>query len=152
MLIEIPKTNYPGIYALVNLENGKCYVGKTSNLRKRISQHLSQLKAGKHQNRAMQEDYNTGYIFKSVILEEFKEDIESRDLYKAENFYITLYKSIEEEHGYNSYKQTAHLPYDSIRKMIAWQTVEEILEDVKKKVNREVEKAFEEIIIRNYLN
>lgn len=38
----------PGIYAIVNKQDKKLYIGKSSNIRARIQQHVSSLKKGKH--------------------------------------------------------------------------------------------------------
>lgn len=125
MLIEIPKTNYPGIYALVNLENGKCYVGKTKNLNQRITQHLEKLKRGQHENKTMQEDYNKNSIFKSVILEEFSYNVHPKELTQAEILYIGLYQSYKKEHGYN--KNISRLSRDSIIKIVASGEINKLL-------------------------
>ena len=38
----------PGIYAIVNRQDKKLYIGKSSNIRARIQQHVSSFKKGKH--------------------------------------------------------------------------------------------------------
>lgn len=40
----------PGIYKIINLINGKFYIGSTKNLYKRSREHYSKLKSGKHPN------------------------------------------------------------------------------------------------------
>jgi group I intron endonuclease len=47
-------TNKPGIYFIINLENGKVYVGQTNNIKSRIAGHFRDLKRGKHCNRHLQ--------------------------------------------------------------------------------------------------
>lgn len=38
----------PGIYKLVNLQSGKCYIGQAANLRRRLSSHLRHLTKRSH--------------------------------------------------------------------------------------------------------
>lgn len=49
----------PGIYFLINIENGKLYIGQTVNLRTRISGHFTNLKNGTHCNRHLQYAFNS---------------------------------------------------------------------------------------------
>lgn len=48
----------PGIYAIVNKVTKKIYIGETSNLSFRLSQHYSQLKSKNHTTKALQLDWN----------------------------------------------------------------------------------------------
>jgi predicted GIY-YIG superfamily endonuclease len=58
-----------GIYAIKNIENGKMYIGQSTNLSHRKSQHLCALKAGKHHSRSLQSEYNENpQAFKFEIL------------------------------------------------------------------------------------
>ena len=43
-LFEIPETESNGVYAILNAEENRVYVGQTSNLRKRATQHMNALK------------------------------------------------------------------------------------------------------------
>lgn len=52
-----PKFN-TGIYQIVNLVNGKRYIGSSDNLRKRKYNHFNRLKRGKHDNSYLQRSYN----------------------------------------------------------------------------------------------
>jgi group I intron endonuclease len=47
-----------GIYFIVHRDSMKRYVGRSKNLKKRISNHLSQLKYNKHTNQPLQNAYN----------------------------------------------------------------------------------------------
>ena len=53
--IEIPKT--PGVYE-IKLGADSSYIGSTKNLKKRCSQHLSQLISNIHDNKFIQNDFN----------------------------------------------------------------------------------------------
>lgn len=43
-----------GIYQILNLVNGKCYVGSSSNIQNRWGQHLHLLRLNKHKNKKLQ--------------------------------------------------------------------------------------------------
>ena len=43
-----------GIYRILNTENGKCYVGQSRNLNKRIADHKCLLRTGRHPNQRLQ--------------------------------------------------------------------------------------------------
>jgi len=60
-----------GIYRIVNLINGKCYVGQTADLKNRERQHFNDLKSKCHKNRHLQSAYNLYGLdnFKFEILE-----------------------------------------------------------------------------------
>lgn len=45
------------IYAIRCIENGKLYIGRTTNLKNRIEIHFRELKSGKHTNEEMLNDY-----------------------------------------------------------------------------------------------
>lgn len=47
-------TKHAGIYRIKNTENGKCYIGQTSNLAARWRTHLHRLRAQKHDNPHLQ--------------------------------------------------------------------------------------------------
>ena len=53
---EIPRG--PGVYGIRCLETDKLYVGKTTNLRKRWSQHRTHLRSGGHANPHLQNAWN----------------------------------------------------------------------------------------------
>lgn len=101
-MIEIPDKNTPGIYALLNIEKGKCYIGKTKNIGRRITQHIDALERYAHKNIEMQTDYAAGDKFKLTILNEYPTDVESTYLDYEEAKYIALYESHKKEHGYNT--------------------------------------------------
>lgn len=45
-----------GIYKITNMLNGKVYVGQSKNIFVRKRQHFDALRAGHHENKAMQHD------------------------------------------------------------------------------------------------
>lgn len=46
----------PGVYAVLNWANGRCYVGSATDLRTRMTQHRSAIEAGRHDNRLLCRD------------------------------------------------------------------------------------------------
>lgn len=87
-----------GIYAIKNIENGKMYIGQSTNLSHRKSSHFYDLKAGKHHNRLLQSEYNENpQAFKFEILCKCGES----DLDDLEKYYIDKYKSNDAKYGYN---------------------------------------------------
>lgn len=48
----------PGVYLIVNLQNGKKYVGSSVNMYKRYIRHFWDLKNGKHRNTHLQRAYD----------------------------------------------------------------------------------------------
>lgn len=48
----------PGIYFIINLENGKIYVGQTVSMKTRLSGHLTLLRRGSHSNRHLQGSFD----------------------------------------------------------------------------------------------
>lgn len=57
-----------GVYCIRNLDSGKCYIGQSLNMSKRISDHFSALYSGKHIVVDMQRDFSSGDRFSYEIL------------------------------------------------------------------------------------
>lgn len=62
------KYNYAGVYCLINNRSGKTYIGSSKNIGMRIDQHQAALKAGRHENKNMQADYNNGDRFQASVV------------------------------------------------------------------------------------
>ena len=89
-----------GIYKITNTINGKCYIGKSENLGKRIKYHICSLKNGNNKNTHMQnayDHYGTG-TFELEILEELSN---TDDINEREKYWIKFYNSNNPEYGYN---------------------------------------------------
>lgn len=84
------------IYSLVNLENGKRYIGRSKNPRERIKQHFVNLKGSNHPNPLLNAD--SGCQFGYEILEQ---NVPLADGKEKERYYIDFYKSYDEKYGYN---------------------------------------------------
>ncbi len=88
------------VYGIINIKNGKIYVGSTTNFSRRKGEHLWMLKNNKHKNPHLQSAWNKygEEYFKFIILEKITDD---RSVYDVEQIYIDKYKSYEKKIGYN---------------------------------------------------
>jgi hypothetical protein len=86
---------YCGVYAIVNQNNKKIYVGSSSHMYRRIRTHLSHLSKGSHYNSSWQEDYDKKDTFKYYVVcecpegEELKKETEVLDSYDMTELYNT---------------------------------------------------------------
>lgn len=64
------RTKYDGfgVYAIVNIEKMKCYIGSSRNVFKRAKNHKSCLKHQKHHIKELQEDYNNHCELDFIVL------------------------------------------------------------------------------------
>lgn len=49
-----------GVYALINTQTGKMYIGSSKNIKNRIGQHFAALRSGRHCNKELLKDFNNG--------------------------------------------------------------------------------------------
>lgn len=80
----------PGIYQIINLQNGKCYIGSSKNLSLRCRQHKTALSNNRHYNRHLQSAWNQ---YGSIVFE-FRPILycNREDLAKAEQYWIDFLK------------------------------------------------------------
>jgi hypothetical protein len=82
---NLPATS--GVYRVFNIENGKSYIGATSNLRSRIQMHFTKLKRVKHNSIELRkgvEEYGIE-LFGYQILE-ITDNYEDREMYWFEKY------------------------------------------------------------------
>lgn len=92
-----PQVSNCGVYAIVNVCDMRAYVGKTDNLERRRTQHLSDLKQGNHfKARLLAEWRRQPESFAFVVLQE-----EPSDLDACEGKYIYIYGTQVAACGYN---------------------------------------------------
>lgn len=88
-----------GIYKITNINNGKVYIGRSSNIEERWKEHKEALVSGKHHSYKLQECYNSlenKDDLKFEIIEEVK--YENERIVK-EQYYIDKYDAYH--NGYN---------------------------------------------------
>ena len=89
-----------GIYKITNKVNGKCYIGQSINIKKRLSQHKSQTYRNIHINKILYQ------AIKKYGIENFTFDIiekcETNSLDDREKYWIEYYDSYN--NGYNGAK------------------------------------------------
>lgn len=71
MLGDLPENLNTGIYEILNVKNGRRYIGSAVNVSKRWREHLRQLEEGKHHSRFMQRCWNKNgsdcFVFRVVL-------------------------------------------------------------------------------------
>lgn len=99
---------FSGIYYIKNLTSNKYYIGSSSNIRKRLRTHLSNLKFNKHQNTNLQEDFNkigqNSFECSPIIY------CETKDLLMYEEKFMNRFKEL----GYKIYNKifTVRIEYN----------------------------------------
>lgn len=88
-----------GIYCIENIINGKKYIGQSVNLKDRLYGHKTKLKHNKHKNRHLQFAVNK-YGIKNFTFN-IIEECDAAHLDERERYYISFYKSDNEDFGYN---------------------------------------------------
>lgn len=88
------------VYSILNLINGKSYIGICKNFDKRVKEHKRKLNTQKHHNRYLQHSWNkygeTNFKF-FIIFDNILRD----ELSKYEKLLIKLFKTNNSEFGYN---------------------------------------------------
>ena len=88
-----------GIYKIINLVNGKCYVGSAKDFNRRWNVHLRQLSKGTHHNIKLQNSYNVhgkdSFAFEILEKCEYEKDL----IIDRENYWIAKLDS--KANGYN---------------------------------------------------
>ncbi len=82
-----------GIYKIVNIKNGKMYIGSSKNIKRRWSVHKSALKNNRHHSTYLQRAWNK-YGKENFIYEVIKEmpNASDTELFNEETNYITTLK------------------------------------------------------------
>ena len=87
------------IYLLKNNKNGKVYVGKTRQFKERKYAHLANLRAKRHVNKMLQEDYNE--YGEDAFIFEIAEETNSFFLNFEEQQWMLKLKTYDFKYGYN---------------------------------------------------
>lgn len=104
------------IYSIINLKNGKQYIGSTSNLYRRKQKHFYLLRSNKHHSLSLQNSWNKNSEedFKFIILKELDDE---EDCYIEEQKYLDRYKTYNKKYGYNMSKYS-EAPYGGNKKTV----------------------------------
>lgn len=97
--------DFSGVYAIVNINKQKIYIGSSRNIKRRLINHKTKLNHKKNPVLKMQEDYNKGdkfisYVVTPVRVREEKYSKDS-DLRYFENLAIKEFDATNPEIGYN---------------------------------------------------
>ncbi len=97
-ITNIPEYDGIGVYALINNQTGKMYIGSSQNIRRRIIQHKSSPPS------AIKEDIQQGNTFSVKILEMLPYGCNQFDMFNREAHFIQHYDTLNI--GYNLAKTT----------------------------------------------
>ena len=90
-----------GIYKITNVINGMIYIGSSVELKKRITQHKSDLRNNRHHSPRLQNSFNKygkeNFVFE--IIEEL--DCDRETLREVEQHYLDKYNSYDRNTGFN---------------------------------------------------
>lgn len=92
--------NQSGIYRITNKLNGKFYIGSTSNMRKRMREHMSNLRRGIHVNDHLQHAFDK-YGEENFAFEVYEYVKNIDDLLTVEQRVLDDLKPYDDEVGYN---------------------------------------------------
>lgn len=94
-----PQLRYGGIYCIINIHNGRTYVGSAINIYIRWHSHVTKLKINDHGNVYLQAAYNK-YGFAGLVFSVIEKVEDKTKLVEREQFYMEKFKSIV-PNGYN---------------------------------------------------
>lgn len=106
-----------GVYKIINLINGKIYIGSTKNMRRRLWKHRALLRHNKHHNPHLQNSWNKygEENFDYAIIEQCSEEHQ----YEREQYYIDAFHpeyNIAEEVLLPSYSEESRKKHSETRK------------------------------------
>ena len=88
-----------GIYGILNVVNGKWYIGQSGDMRDRMHRHRYRLRTKTHKNEHLQASFDKHgeASFEYLIIERLPDEL----MNDRECFWIGYYRSHERTHGYN---------------------------------------------------
>lgn len=93
-------SNQCGVYVIRNIENGKMYIGSTSNsFKERWKTHRERLRKNKHHSAHLQSSYNK--YGKDSFEFQIIEITSPEKARERESYYISLYNTLNPKYGYN---------------------------------------------------
>jgi group I intron endonuclease len=97
-MFKIPEYKGIGIYAIINTDNKKVYIGSSCKIRTRALAHSGNLKNGTHSCKQLNIDYKNGNNFVFIILEKLPSN---ESLLIHEYIYMLLFRDL----GFNLYNR-----------------------------------------------
>lgn len=138
----IPKSKVGGIYMILNIDNRKVYIGQTRNFQQRAYSHSSNLRTGKHPNKAMQADYNNGNRMRFVPLERVDSGMSNEDRRIREYMHMLLFIDCRFK-LYNSENK------ERIKGHLFWMLVSEQTRKIQRKIYKDLDATMYAIRERN---
>lgn len=124
-----------GIYKIINIQNGRIYIGSAKEFKSRARQHFSSLRNNKHQNKFLQNDFNKceeeAFEFHVILITEgnteerrkVEQDCISEQLDNWENCYNFKKKTAKKDGPWsNTPEETSKLKSENMKKR--WQDPE----------------------------
>ena len=109
VIVSIPDYDGPGIYKIVNLVNGKVYIGSSKNVKQRLEYHDTSFRCkGTYCNSKFFEDIQKGHKFRAEVVEKLP-GVYFYELRDREAYYVKFYDSWK--NGYNSGPVAVYDPY-----------------------------------------
>lgn len=102
-----------GVYCLLNMSNGKRYVGKSDNLYDRLKMHRNEIVKGGSSNRGMRYDIKRGKSDFTFTILCYTDSVRSQDA--IENHYMRLFCAWDSRFGYNDICDGRWTPEASLR-------------------------------------
>ena len=94
------KNNTSGIYKIVNIKSNRVYIGSSINLKKRLRDHLSALRSGRHKNPHLQSSWNL-HGEESFVIKIKITDVDPKRLKDVESWFMQVYDVMNPALGYN---------------------------------------------------
>lgn len=116
-LVDLPKIQKVGVYAIHNKRTDRYYIGSTKNIYHRFTLHMRALRNLYGINRKMDKDFQEPENFEDfewIIIETFDDyTITNHELRWKERHYIIQFNAIE--NGYNTdYPNAGNIPEDEL--------------------------------------
>lgn len=97
----LPQKDCSGIYKITNIQNGKCYIGRSTSVRKRLTDHIKSAIgistiADQYIHQVMRKENLWNFRFELI------EECEKSDLGSREKYYIDFFNSSNQKYGYNA--------------------------------------------------
>ena len=119
MIINDNEYTGSAVYQIKNITNNKIYIGSSTNYKTRINTHIIDLKAGRHTNKLLQEDYNNNNDFEISILRKYKHKIKN-ELFSREHDYIKRAQAEGQElYNITEMKNNYYISFELLRDKMA---------------------------------